>query len=38
MKISDFGRDLLIKKFGEVPSIKDFTFLLESSVLPSDLI
>ena len=31
------GRDIIINKFGEFPSVKDFRALLEKSVLPSDL-
>lgn len=31
------GKDLLIDKFGEHPSPKDFRYLLENAVLPSDL-
>jgi len=31
------GRDIIINKLGEFPSVKDFRALLEKSVLPSDL-
>ncbi|MHA1886093.1 MAG: hypothetical protein ACW96S_13640 [Promethearchaeota archaeon] len=31
------GRDLLINKYGEFPSINDFKTLLETPILPSDL-
>jgi len=33
----NLGRNLLINKFGEFPSIRDFRTLLETSILPSDL-
>ncbi|MHA1884303.1 MAG: hypothetical protein ACW96S_04575, partial [Promethearchaeota archaeon] len=32
------GRDLITRKFSEFPSINNFKFLLENSVLPSDLV
>lgn len=31
------GREIIINKFGEFPSVKDFRNLLEKSILPSDL-
>ncbi|MHA1886092.1 MAG: hypothetical protein ACW96S_13635, partial [Promethearchaeota archaeon] len=36
--IYKLGRDLIVNKFGEFPSKQSFRYLLETSVLPSDLI
>ncbi|MHA1913786.1 MAG: hypothetical protein ACW986_02170 [Promethearchaeota archaeon] len=35
--IYKLGRDLIVNKFGEFPSIRNFKYLLENTILPSDL-